>query len=149
MQVVSAINVPVRDTARPGEEDVTPAAESEGHHWQRDGSRNIKSFVEVKFGHNEERTASKRGNAPIWNDTLHLPWEGTNVLYENRELEFNLFDEVVVRVEDDGQLGSLHVERREKRWLASFNLPFQTVYRHQVRPRERKKCSPSHEPAAL
>jgi coiled-coil and C2 domain-containing protein 2A len=123
IQVIGALNVPVRDTRRPGD-DSTPSDAA-----REKAEKNVKPFVEVKFGKNEERTLAQWGNGPNWNATLHLPWEGPNVADENGELEFNLFDEVIVSVETDGASASLQSRRREKRWLASFNLPFQTVYR--------------------
>jgi hypothetical protein len=118
VQVVSAFNVPVRyDTGRNDEDTVAGAVEADGI---------VAPFVEVQFGDHEKRTDTQQGSQPQWNRSITLPYSSTtgNLREESRQLEFNLFDQVIVREEGSKNVIS---ERHEKRWLASFTLPFQTL----------------------
>ena len=114
IQVVSASNVPRRqDPSAP-----LPGPEEEGV---------CSPFVEVQFGRHEKATPMQQGTNVQWNYVIELPYASMSgdLNAEKGELEFNLFDRMVVRDEAGSRNGVS--ERHEKRWLASFNLPFQTA----------------------
>lgn len=117
IQVISASNVPCR------------------HDPSRDKSENEEEvcnpFFEVQFGRNEKATPMLQGTNPQWNSAVELPYVSAsgNLSTEKGEVEFNLFDRVVVR---ENTSGSGISERHEKRWLASFNLPFQTIFHNKT-----------------
>lgn len=116
VQVVSASNVPCRhDPSQP-----MPGPEEDGV---------CVPFIEVQFGRHEEGTRTQQGTNVQWNDVIELPYASTSgdLNAEKGEVKFNLFDRVIVR--DDANKNVVS-ERHEKRWLASFNLPFQTIFRN-------------------
>ena len=116
IQVVSASNLPVR---------FDPLADN---HPDDEIGDDVFPYAEVRFGRHEKSTSAQQGTNVQWNDVLTLPFTSSsgNLNQEKGEVEFNIFDKVVVR--DHGARGIS--ERHEKRWLASFNLPFQTIFQN-------------------
>lgn len=99
----------------------------------------VRPFVEVVFQHEARCTSVGYGPNPSFNEELELPFRPPNNSFapDNLqrcadELYFNVFDEVVVDIlEDQRQRETNLHQRREKRWLGTFSVPFATVYANQ------------------
>ncbi|CAM9781135.1 unnamed protein product, partial [Laminaria digitata] len=97
----------------------------------------LSSFVEVQFQDTRKRTSVYEGLTPLWKESLDLPFtppmadfSPANLAQVHEMIIISLFDEV--EIDDRGSGGYLDDEasiRREKRFLGSVVLPFQTVYR--------------------
>ncbi len=92
--------------------------------------------VEVRFQEHRESTLSIAGGAPLWKQSISLPFRSPNDDYTpaalgqvTDEVHFSLFDEVN---EDDASRGGMmegeKTIRTERRFLGSFSLPFSTIY---------------------
>eukprot|EP00903_Cladosiphon_okamuranus_P014903 g13800.t1 len=97
----------------------------------------LSSFVEVQFQGTRKRTNVYEGLTPLWKESLDLPFtppmadfSPANLAQVHEMIIISLFDEV--EFDDRGVGGYLDDEssiRKEKRFLGSVVLPFQTVYR--------------------
>ncbi|CAM9591141.1 unnamed protein product, partial [Pylaiella littoralis] len=96
----------------------------------------LSSFVEVQFQDTRKRTNVYEGLTPLWKESLDFPFappmadfSPANLAQVHEMIIISLFDEVVF---DDrrsgGYLDDETAIRREKRFLGSVVLPFQTVY---------------------
>jgi len=99
--------------------------------------RRARTFVEVRFQENSISTAPMDGAAPMWRQSISLPFKApqddfspASLEQVREELYFTLFDEVE---EDDSERGGLlegeSPFRVEKRYLGSFSIPFETIYK--------------------
>lgn len=116
IQVVAASNIPCRDVE----------GSEKGNDQDEEGE--CLPFIEVQFGRHEKATPMLQGTNVQWNYVIELPYASASgdLNAEKGEVEFNLFDREVTR---DRSSGSGISETHQKRWLASFNLPFQTIFR--------------------
>jgi hypothetical protein len=132
----------------------------------------VRPFVEVRFqesmragaggsgagsggGSSAQRTVSKRGSNPRWDEILVVPFQAPQeqaaLEYVRENISFHVFDEVgrcclvlvrctaklnelfvfqvVTDIEPDKpQYKSTYSSRVERRWLGCFQLPFRTLY---------------------
>ena len=117
--VVEGVDLPVRAAGANGEDA---------------GHTNL--FVEIAFQGQRFKTDIKPGPTPIWNQRAHLnltapngDWSQQAMMNLNENITFNLFDRKQVSLRDDRD-SNLKSVREEKRWLASFSVPFATLYRN-------------------
>ncbi|CAI8044918.1 Coiled-coil and C2 domain-containing protein 2A [Geodia barretti] len=95
-------------------------------------------FVEVSVTHSDvcQRTSTAAGPNPYWNEELTIPFHPpfgdfspSNLAKVTDSIQFNLFDEITIDLlQDDRERGTNIHQRREKRWLGSFTLPFSTLH---------------------
>ncbi|CAM9934128.1 unnamed protein product, partial [Discosporangium mesarthrocarpum] len=145
VQLVSARNVPIRSLEEMGGIAVAPAASRQNNLAADDdleedfGTRKripVSSFVEVTFQDTRKRTTTCDGLAPLWKESLGFPFMppmgdySPAALAQVRDMVMvTMFDEV--EYDDRGSGGYLDEEssiRREKHFLGSINIPFQTIY---------------------
>jgi coiled-coil and C2 domain-containing protein 2A len=99
-------------------------------------ARRANTCMEVRFQEHKERTTSMSGSAPLWKQTISLPFRPPSDDYTPSALSqvrdqvyFTLFDEFE---EDDairgGTLEGEKTTRTERRFLGTFALPFTTIY---------------------
>lgn len=98
--------------------------------------KRAQTCVEVRFQENRESTVRMSGSAPLWKQSIGLPFRAPGDDYSPSALSqvrddvyFTLFDEVD---EDDahrgGRLEGDSTTRTERRYLGSFTIPFSTIY---------------------
>lgn len=98
--------------------------------------KRAQTCVEVKFQENREATVRMPGSAPLWKQSIGLPFRAPGDDYSPSALNqvrddvyFTLFDEVD---EDDayrgGKMEGENTARTERRYLGSFTIPFSTIY---------------------
>jgi len=104
---------------------------------KRNDKKKARTFVEIRFQENIIATISIEGTAPLWKQSLSLPFRApqddftpSNLSQVRDVIYFTLFDQIV---EDDsgGRRGYLEGEnttRTDKKFLGSFQVPFSTVY---------------------
>ena len=97
----------------------------------RDAS--VRTFVEVRFQESSARTSTVIGSAPIWKQTLKLPFKAPQDRFSPIDIEqvrdevhIGIFDEIS-RIDPGGVMDDGPTERLEKRYLGSVNIPFATV----------------------
>ena len=99
-------------------------------------ARRANTCMEVRFQEHKERTTAMSGSAPLWKQTISLPFRPPSDDYTPSALSqvrdqvyFTLFDEIE---EDDamrgGTLEGEKTTRTERRFLGTFALPFTTIY---------------------
>jgi coiled-coil and C2 domain-containing protein 2A len=95
----------------------------------------VNAFVEVTFGDSRHRTHVCEGANPVWNEALTLDFippnndfSTKNLLAIRDEVCFNVFDEVIMSLPKDDRSEMVVHERRERRWLGSFSVPFGSLY---------------------
>ena len=121
------------DSADDGDDD---SADEEDDTWGIDQSAESETFVEVKFQESTARTTSVTGKAPLWKQTLKLPFKAPQGDYSPSSVEqvradvhISIFDEISKKTsssymdDDDGG----EEERRERRFLGSGTVPFNTI----------------------
>jgi hypothetical protein len=132
VQVVGARNLPVREEPADGGGDAGGGASS-----LRSGSEDgVKTYVEVKFQDHKLRTQTIGGSAPLWKQSLALPFAAPQMdftpaalMQVKDEVLFSIFDEY--SEDDAGRGGYLEGERTtrsERRFIGSFSVPFSTIY---------------------
>jgi hypothetical protein len=98
--------------------------------------KRAQTCVEVKFQENRESTVRMPGSAPLWKQSIGLPFRAPGDDYSPAALNqvrddvyFTLFDEVD---EDDafrgGKMVGESTTRTERRFLGAFTIPFSTIY---------------------
>jgi len=96
----------------------------------------VNSFVTVKFQDNEDSTRPVLGQAPLWKQTLDVPFRPSMGDFSPARLqqvrdsvEVNLFDAVEVdSAEGGGYYEDENTVRTEKRFLGNLSIPFSTIY---------------------
>ena len=98
--------------------------------------KRAQTCVEVKFQENRESTVCMAGRAPLWKQSIALPFRAPGDDYSPSALSqvrddmyFTLFD--VVEEDDSfrgGTMAGQSTSRTERRYLGSFTLPFSTIY---------------------
>jgi len=93
-------------------------------------------FVEVSFQGQSFTTDVKAGPNPIWNQRAQLPltapngdWSQRALMNMTADLSFNLFDRKQISTRDERDT-NVRTLREEQSWLASFTIPFNTLYRN-------------------
>ena len=101
-----------------------------------DDSAKTSLFVEVAFQEQTVKTETKQGPNPIWNQRVHLDlsarngdWSQQNMMNMSAPISFNVFDRKQVSQRDERDT-NVRTLREEQRWLASFTVPFSTLYRN-------------------
>ncbi len=101
--------------------------------WGQDHSAEAETFVEVRFQESTARTTSVPGKAPLWKQTLKLPFKAPQGDYSPSSVEqvradvhVSIFDEILKKTssyldDDDDE------ERIERRFLGSVTIPFNTI----------------------
>ncbi|GBG28149.1 Coiled-coil and C2 domain-containing protein 2A [Hondaea fermentalgiana] len=100
------------------------------------GSERVMSFVQVKFQGNSRRSSAQEGPSPTWNESIFLPFipprkdfSPANLQSISDHVHFNVFDEVIVETQgEDYRNEDAMFQRRERRFLGSFSIPFSTIY---------------------
>lgn len=104
---------------------------------KRNDKKKARTFVEIRFQENVIATVSIEGTGPLWKQSLSLPFRApqddftpSNLSQVQDVIYFTLFDQII---EDDsvGRRGYLEGEnttRTDKKFLGSFQVPFNTVY---------------------
>jgi hypothetical protein len=98
--------------------------------------KRAQTCIEVKFQENRDSTVRMPGSAPLWKQSIGLPFRAPGDDYSPSALSqvrddvyFTLFDEVD---EDDafrgGRMEGEQTTRTERRYLGSFTVPFSTIY---------------------
>jgi coiled-coil and C2 domain-containing protein 2A len=103
-----------------------------------DSHHTVRPFVAVSLARSDshQRTTTASGPNPYWNEELSLPFfppkndfSPGNLARVTDCIQFNLFDELTVDLlQDDRERGTNVHQRREKRWLGSFTVPFSTLH---------------------
>jgi coiled-coil and C2 domain-containing protein 2A len=155
VQVVSAKNIPMKITSDTGPGQRVTSAKSTsptraragtvgfGEEGEKDDpgfgptvvNNSVNTFVEVRFQESSSRTSAMPGNAPIWKQTLKLPFRApqddfspSSLQQVRDEMFISVFDEVMVDdVDRGGFLDGEGTERTEKRFLGSISIPFSTI----------------------
>lgn len=162
VQVVGARNVPLREEVAPtnakvpgspkksrsrggyssGESDTEArgegaVAEEFLDETKLEFQRRAKTFMEVRFQNQIQRTGVNAGRSPLWKESLSLPltapnsdFSPSNLTQISDNIIFTLFDECA---EDYSWSGSLYSDEEstiffERRYLGSFVLPFSTLW---------------------
>jgi len=102
----------------------------------RAGPERVMSFVQVRFQGTSRRSSAQEGPSPTWNESIFLPFipprkdfSPSNLQSITEHVWFNLFDEVIVESHgDDYRTEDATFQRRERRYLGSFSIPFSTIY---------------------
>lgn len=102
------------------------------------GSERVMSFVQVRFQGVSRRSSAQEGPSPTWNESIFLPFipprkdfSPANLQSIGDQVHFNLFDEVIVETQgEDYRNEDAMFQRRERRYLGSFSIPFSTIYRN-------------------
>ena len=99
--------------------------------------KRARTFMEVRFQENIIATVSIEGTAPLWKQSLSLPFRApqddftpSNLSQVRDIIYFSLFDQIVE--DEGGRKGYLEGEnttRTDKKYLGSFQVPFNTVYK--------------------
>ena len=98
--------------------------------------QNICSFVEVKFQDNVDRTRPVEGVAPLWKQTLDVPFRPpmgdfspTHLQQVRDNVEIMLFDNIQTDVGDQGgYYEDENTLKNERRFLGNLTIPFSTIY---------------------
>jgi len=101
-----------------------------------DDPEHVHSFVEVKFQDNTDRTRPVEGVAPLWKQTLDIPFRPpmgdfspTQLQQVRDDVEIMLFDNINT---DIGDMGGYYEDeitvQNERRFLGNLTIPFSTIY---------------------
>jgi len=142
VQIVRGINVPVRRTENsdsmrsPIGSPTTAYLKEENDDAETNGPERVMSFVQVRFQGTSRRCSAQEGPTPTWNESVYIPFlpprkdfSPSNLQSINEMVSFNLFDEVIVDApSDDYRTEDATFQKREKRYLGCFSIPFSTIY---------------------
>ncbi|CAM9309130.1 unnamed protein product [Chrysoparadoxa australica] len=137
IQIIGARNIPVRAAEDLGGFVAATAPADDEEEGMIGEGRQVHSYVEVRFQNCVKRTHTCSGVAPLWKETLTLPFHPpsddfgpVNVSQVNEQVMVSLFDEV--EYDDRPQGGYIHEDesaiRIEKHFLGSCAIPLQTIY---------------------